>query len=184
LAELRLVEPPRRAELRRAIRSRLVDLGLVLRTIAEDVLGADSSIDWVGLDPQGGVVLVLVADDTEDLALVARALAQRAWVAARLRDWKQLAPGLGLGPEAPVRVALLAPRFGAAAIAAARALGDPVAAIATYRCIRNGGEVEILLEPVYTETARGEPAVPTSSFRSGLCDADLSLTDEERADLG
>ncbi len=184
MAELRLVGAPQRSELRRALRSRLPDLGIVLRVIAEDLLGADGPIDLVALDPQGSVVLVLVASEGEDLALVGRSLAEKAWVEPRLRDWVQLAPRLGLAAEAPVRLALLAPGFGAAALAAAGALGPSVAVLATYRCVRNGGGVEVLVEPLLGARAREESAPLRSAFRSGLTDADLSLTPEEREDLG
>ncbi len=184
MPEITLVAPPARPDLRRAVRTRLADLGLTLRVIAEDLLGADGAIDLVTLDPEGGVVLVLLADDGGDLELVGRALAQRAWVEPRLRDWMQLAPRLGIAADAPVRVLLLAPAFGAAALTAAQALGPAVADLATYRCVRNGGAVEVLLERL-----RGRPradrasAGTLSAFRSGLGDADLSLTPEERSDL-
>ena len=71
-----------------------------------------------------------------------------------------------------------------AALTAAQALGPAVADLATYRCVRNGGAVEVLLERL-----RGRPradrasAGTLSAFRSGLGDADLSLTPEERSDL-
>ena len=183
MPEIRLVGTPQRSELRRAVRARLADLRLVLRVIAEDVLGAEGPIDWVALDPQGGVVLVLLGSEGEDLALVGRALAQRAWVEPRLRDWIQLAPRLGLEATAPVRVALLAPAFGPGALAAAGALGPSVAVLASYRCVRNGGAVEVLLEPLRDTRPREECPTPASSFRSGLSDADLSLSAEERSDL-
>lgn len=153
--------------------------------IAEDLLGADGAIDLVALDPHGGVVLVLLADEGGDLELMGRALAQRAWVEPRLRDWLQLAPRLGLAAGAAVRLLLLAPGFGAAALAAAQAIGIGVADLATYRCVRNGGAVEVLLERV-RERPRDRhqgSAEPLSTFRSGLADADLSLTPEERSDL-
>jgi hypothetical protein len=187
LPEITLVATPARPELRSAVRARLGDLGLSLRVIAEDLLGADGPIDLVALDPQGGVVLVLLGEEGGDLELVGHALAQRAWVEARLRDWLQLAPRLGLVPDAPVRLLLLAPAFGAAALAAAQALGSGVVDLATHHCVQNGGAVEVLLERVRGRAAgserRGGSARPLSSFRSGLGDADLSLTAEERSDL-
>jgi hypothetical protein len=187
LAEITWVAPPPRSELRRAIRGRLSELGLSLRIIAEGLLGADGRIDLVALDPQGGVVLALLADDGLDLELVGRALAQRAWVEARLRDWLQLSPRLGIDPEAPVRVLLLAPSFGAPARAAGRALGAALVDLVAYRCVQNGGAVAVLLEPIRDRApggrGLGESDRLLSTFRSGLGDADLSLTPEERSDL-
>jgi len=187
LPEITLVAAPARPDLRRAIRGRLGDLGLTLRVIAEDLLGADGPIDLVAVDPQGGVVLVLVAEDGGDLELMGRGLAQRAWVEARLRDWLQLSPRLGLAPDAPVRLLLLAPGFAPPALAAAKALGPAVADLAVYRCVRNGGAVEVLLERIRRRAAgtehHGGSGRPLSTFRSGLGDADLSLTPEERGDL-
>ncbi len=187
MAEITLVAPPARPDLRRALRARLGDLGLTLRVIAEDLLGADGAIDLVTLDPEGGVVLALVAEEGGDLELMGRALAQRAWVEARLRDWLQLSPRLGLAPDAPVRLLLLAPGFGPPALAAAQALGAGVVDLATYRCVRNGGAVEVLLERIRGRAVgaerRGDSTRLLSGFRSGLGDADLSLTPEERSDL-
>lgn len=158
-----------------------------LRVIAEDILGADGAIDLVALDPQGGVVLVLVAEDGTDLELMGHALAQRAWVEPRLRDWLQLAPRLGLAADAPVRLLLIAPGFGGSALAAAQALGPAIVDLASYRCVRNGGAMQVLLERIRGRAAAAERAGasqrPLSSFRSGLGDADLSLTAEERSDL-
>lgn len=183
MPELRWVGAPERGALHRALRQRLPDLGLVLRVLAEDLLGAEAPIDWLALDPQGGVVLVLVGSDGDDLALVGRALAQKAWVEPRLRDWRQLAPRLGLEADAPVRLLLLAPSFSAASLAAAGSLGPVVAGLATYRCVRNGGSVEVLLEPAHRSPLRDEAPPIRSTFRSGLTDADLSLTPGEREDL-
>ncbi|MCC6642204.1 MAG: hypothetical protein IT386_13675 [Deltaproteobacteria bacterium] len=184
MPEISLVAPPARPDLRRAVRSRLADLGLTLRVIAEDLLGADGAIDLVALDPQGGVVLALLADEGGDLELMGRALAQRSWVEPRLRDWLQLSPRLGLAADAPVRLLLLAPGFGPAALAAAQALRAGLVDLATYRCVRNGGAVEVLLERVRGRApADRAGSRPLSTFRSGLGDADLSLTPEERSDL-
>ena len=75
------------------------------------MLGADARVDLVALDPDGRVTLVLWTTGSDDLALVALALAQRAWVEARLPDWAQLAPTLGLEAGPTPRLVLLAPDF-------------------------------------------------------------------------
>lgn len=188
MAELAWAAPLDAPALRRAVRARLGELGLRLRVVAEDVLAAESPIDLLTLDPRGGVVLVLVEPEGDGLALVARGLAQRSWVEARLGDWIQLAPRLGIAREAPVRLLLAAPEFGAEARAAAQALGEMVLALVRVRAVRNGGESQVLLEPVRGRGPGPAGAPPSgaptlSRFRSGLEDADLSVTPEERIDL-
>ncbi len=184
MAEIRIVGIPERGELRRTLRARLPDLGLSLRVLAEDLLGGSGPIDLLAVDPDGGAVLVLVGGEGEDLALVGRALAERSFVEPRLEDWLKLAPRLGIDPRAPVHVLLLAPSFGPAALAAAGALGPGGVDLGTYRCVRNGGAIEALLERV-RPPARLPAGVsaPRARFRSGLADADLAVTPEERSDL-
>lgn len=166
-----------------------------LRVVAQEVLGADSPIDFVCADPAGRVALVLVGEEGQDLELVARGLAQRAWLEPRLRDWLQLAPTLGLRPEAGVQLVLLCPGFRREAEAAGRALGDAAPTLAIYRCIRNGAGVDTLLErlsgspaPIATSRPPPQPATeapldPVAGFRTGLTDAELGLSPSERLDL-
>jgi hypothetical protein len=122
-------------------------------------LGANARIDFVAVEPPGRVVLILVGEDGEDLELIGRALAQRAWVEPRLRDWIQLGPNLGLMPNAGVRAILLCPAFRAETLAAIASAHSP-----------------------QTLPARpGPQALP--AFRTGLTGDDLDLSDEERSDL-
>jgi hypothetical protein len=154
--------------------------------LAEDVLGAEAPIDFVAIDPSGRVVLLLVGDEGDDLELVARGLAQRAWVEPRLRDWLQLAPSLGIRPEAGVRVVLLSPSFRAETLAAARALGPEAPVLAHYRCVRNSAGVEALVElltPHPDAPAAGSTPPQPSGFRTGLTDRDLGLTPEEQREF-
>ncbi len=186
LPEFVITTQPPRADLLRQLRPRIDGLVPGLRVVAEGLLGAEARVDFVGVEASGRVVLVIVGTDEEDLALVGRALAQRAWVEARLRDWLQLAPGLGVRPEAGVRVWLLAPRFGAESLTAARAAGG--IALGIYRCVRNGGgEPDAFLEPLWEETAVGAPASTLArapaQFRTGLNDAELGLTMAERREF-
>jgi hypothetical protein len=186
LPELVLTSLPPRADLLRQLRPRLDELNPGLRIVAEGLLGAEARIDFVGVETSGRVVLVIVGTDEQDLALVGRALAQRAWVEARLRDWLQLAPGLGVRPESGVRVWLLAPHFGAESLAAARAAGG--VALATYRCVRNGGVdtdalVEALTEASELATRAAAPPREPAPFRTGLNDAELGLTAAERREF-
>jgi hypothetical protein len=186
LSELTFAPLPPRPELLRQLRGRLEDLAPGLRVVAESLLGAEARIDFVGIEASGRVVLAIVGSGEDDLALVARALAQRTWVESRLRDWLQLAPNLGLRPEAGVRVWLLAPRFRAESLAAARAAGG--ISLAIFRWVRNGAGADALVEalgdPAEAEKPSGSPSgrVP-AQFRSGLSDVELGLSPEERREF-
>jgi hypothetical protein len=184
LVDLRLAEPPRRSQLVEGLRARLSEVVPALRLIAEGVLGANSSIDFVGVEPTGRVVLILVGEKDDDLELIARAIAQRAWVEPRIRDWIQLAPNLGLRPGAGVRVVLLCPSFRHETEAAAAALGDQTVSLVRYRYLLNGGNLEIFIEPIDRKVAlESTPPKPDRSglpaFRTGLNHEDLGLTAEE-----
>jgi hypothetical protein len=196
LPELSLAPPPPRVELLRQLRARLADAAPGLRVLAEDVLGEQGSIDFVGSLPDGRAALVLVGEAGEDLPPVARGLAQRAWLEPRLRDWLKLAPDLGLRPELGAQVVLLCPAFGPESRAAARALGAASPLLATYRCVRDGRGVEPLVERV-AETAPAPQPPPRHSppeqrravpqllppFRTGLTEAEIELTPEEQREF-
>lgn len=194
MPDLSVTRVPERDELRRQMRPRLPDLVPGLRIAAQRVLGAETSIDFVGVDAAGDAVAVLVGAPGEDLELVARGLAQRAWLAPRLADWIQLAPQLGLRPDSRTRVLLLCPEFGPEALAAASEVGPDGLWLARYRCVRSPVGPGVLLEPV----SPGVPPAPAASedpadvgsppaapvrFRSGLSDADLDLSPEELGDF-
>ncbi len=184
MADLALIEPPRRAELAEGLRARLGEVVPTLRLIAEGVLGADSSIDFVGVEPTGRVVLVLIGEEGDDLELIGRAIAQRAWVEPRIRDWIQLAPNLGMRPGAGTRAVLLCPSFRHETETAAAALGNEAVSLVRYRYLQNAGKLEILIEPITREASRGSPRPRTNSpgappFRTGLSHEDLGLTAEE-----
>jgi hypothetical protein len=185
LPDLSLTPLPPRTELLRQLRPRIDELAPGLRVVAEGLLGAETRVDFVGVEASGRVVLVIVGTAEDDLALVARALAQKAWVEARLRDWRQLAPGLGVRQEAGVRVWLLAPRFRTESLAAARAAGG--IALATYRCVRNGAGSDALVEAISEAAESESPAAgtgrPPPQFRTGLVDAELGLSAEERREF-
>ena len=154
------------------------------RPLAENVLGADARIDWVGRDGEGRCVIALVGRAGDDLALIASGLAQREWVSDRLADWAQLAPEAGFRPAAGVAVVLLAPQFRPAAIAAARAASGPPLRLAALRFVENGLGVAPLIERVGAAGDPAEPGAPgASGFRSGLSAAELDLTPEERAEF-
>lgn len=166
----------------RALRRALPQLGLADDWALEDILGADAAIDLVGRDPGGRVALILCVRPGEELAGIGGALAQRAWVEARLPDWRQLAPERGLRPELGARILLIGADFGAASRTAAVAAG-----IELWRAVGSGagGRVELLLERLDDAggvARRGAvgPATPASSrFRPGGSDAELGLTPAE-----
>ena len=197
--DLRLAAPPPRAQLLRELRSQLPMAEPGLRVVAQELLGAGSRIDLLAVDAHARAVVILVGDAADpDPALLARGLAQRAWVAPRVDDWLQLAPELGVRPRAGVRLLLLAPRFDAALEEAAAALGDERPELWPYTCVQNGTGVAVLLAP--PTTAPGAPAPPApepapprteapspapaaSGFRTGLDESDLGLTAAERREF-
>jgi hypothetical protein len=186
MPDLRLISPPPRDELVEKLRGRLGHAVPGSRVIAEGLLGDDARVDFVAIEPGGRVAVLLVGDHDEDLELVGRGLAQRAWVAARLADWLQLAPHLELRADSTVRVVLLCPDFAPETRAAIRALGPEMMVGVVYRCVHNGASFEVLLEHLsLPETAAETPCVEAPApvgkpvFRTGLSDADLGLTPEE-----
>jgi len=188
MPELSAVPAPPRPELLRLLRARLGESRPELRFVAEGLLGAELPIDWVAVEPSGRTLLVLVGADGADLELVARGLAQAAWVGARLGDWRQLAPDLGVRPGAGVRVVLLCPEFRPETLAAARALGERAPQLVRYRCLRVGPRTEAWLEPAPgapdpAPAAASSPVPEAAPFRSGLSEAELSLSAEERAEF-
>ena len=188
MAELHRARIPPRSELLQLLSARLGEIVPGWQPLAQDLLGADAAIDLLGSDSGGRAVLVQVGEVGEDLELIGRALAQRAWVAPRIRDWMQLAPALPLRPEAGVLAVLLCPAFRPEAIAATCSLGSASLVLGTYRVFRDGSRLEPLLEPVGTVADIRRPAEPPSQatpapFRTGLTDEDLDLTHDEHAEF-
>lgn len=186
MAELEPAPAPPRPELLRLLRAQLGSSHPQLRFVAEALLGVERPIDWVALESSGRCVLLLVGAEGEDLELLGRGLAQASWVEARLGDWRQLSPQLGLDPGAGVAVMLLCPSFGAETRAAAASLGPKAPELLPYRCVRVGSGVEVLLETGIGGSVLPAPTGPLpepSPFRSGLSDAQLALTPEERAEF-
>ncbi len=162
-----------------------------MRIVAEGILADDGRIDFVGIEADGRVTLALVGEAGEDLDLVARGLAQRAWVERRLGDWLQLAPDLGARPEAGIRVLLFCPAFGSQSRGAAAALGPDAPELGIYRCFRNGSAIQTLVEKLGTQSrepqrpfpVQAEPPAAPPVFRTGLTDSDLGLSQDERSEL-
>jgi hypothetical protein len=176
---------------RRGLRRRLEALGLREGWCVEGILGAEAPIDLVAADPEGAAVAVIVAAPGGELAAVASALAQRAFVAARIGDWKQLSPGLPLRSDAAARAIVVGEEFCPRAVAAAGAAGPGRIELWRGRALRNGGGIELVLERVARPPAGGAELDPAgartdprsrslqSRFRTGLGDLDLGLSPEE-----
>jgi hypothetical protein len=173
---------------RRALRRALGAGRTPLRIVAEQVLGAETRIDLVAIGPDGETRPVVIAQPGRELEAIARGLAQRAFVEARLPDWLQLAPDLGARPEAGVRALVLATAFGAEALAAAAAIPQGRLELAVCRFERTGPELRASIQPIgAAESApappAGSPEPPASPFRTGLSDADLGVSVEEQTAL-
>jgi hypothetical protein len=145
LRELATGTSPPRPELLELLREQLTSL----------LPGAP--IDFVAVEPDGRVVLVLVGEAGRDLELVGIALAQRAWVEPRVRDWLQLAPDVGARSGAGVRVLLLCPDFRPQTRAAAGWLGGDVLELAAYHCLRTGDATCVVIEGARTPQLAAPP---------------------------
>ena len=165
--------------LRRELRSRLGLLGAPLQLLAEDVLGEeDARIDWVAIEPDGRVCVVLVGDGADE-TLLALGLAQRAWVQARIGDWHQLSPGLAARTDLRPRLLLLARDFSRVVRLAAREADPEWLRLARFRWKHaSGREPELTLEaleplPVPRPAPTPASAPVASVFRSALGERDF-----------
>jgi len=168
-----------RSALRRALAPCVAQLGTPLEWIAEDMLGdEDGVIDWVAAAPDGRAVVVLVANGPGDAALLEAGLVQRAWVAARIADWRKLAPDLVLRAELPPRVLLIARDFARSTRIAAREVAGVEIWLARWSAAPGTGRVEIArvdAEPTVAGTVEAPPARrPASPFRTGLREVDFA----------
>jgi hypothetical protein len=173
--------PLGRAELRRRLRARLGDLGRPVRLLGEAILGAgDREIDWVGAESDGRAWLGLLAPGPGNARLLEEGLVQRAWLEARLSDWLQLAPGLGLRTDARPRLVLVASRFRHATRIAARESDGEGIRLAVFH-FRGGSAVALegLAAPAGPRAQAladvADPLPLRSRFRTGLTDADLAV---------
>ena len=173
---------------RRALRDRLTELEPGLEVLAEGVLGESSEIDLLARDARGAVVVVLMGASGEDLALLARGLAQAEWARRRVRDWLQLAPEIGLSTEAEARALLLCPGFQPETLLAAASLPPGRVELVQTRFESQADRLGPRLERI--PVALGGPRRPGGAdiaepapFRSGLRDEDLLLTADERREL-
>lgn len=183
MAELAAAQPLARSELRERLRGHLDEIAEGLEIVAEQLLGADGRIDFVTLDADGRATLVLVAEPGHELERVADAIAQRAWVAARLHDWRQLAPQLRVRPEAGARCIVVGQQLDERTRTVARAAGPEPVGLVGVRPIRNGSGVGLLFER-QDGTAASRPGLDPglqSRFRTGLSEAAAGLFEDDRS---
>ncbi|MDG2334161.1 MAG: hypothetical protein P8Q97_08055 [Myxococcota bacterium] len=191
MVEFARIPPGSAKAIRAEAREQLGQLGQGLRVIAEDVMGLTSSIDLLAVDPDGGLVAILIASEPDqEPALLGRGIAHRAWADQRAKDWCTLAPELAIAWDRPARCILLAPDFGEETRLAARTLGSDTVLLVRYLALRAGKETGLLLEPLahLPEPGRAAPSEPTikplprsptqemdplPEFRSKLADRDL-----------
>jgi hypothetical protein len=165
-----------RRALRRSLAPQLARLGTSLELVVEDALGEeDASIDWVAAAPDGRAWVVLVEPATGGASLLEQALAQRAWVRARIPDWSQLAPRLGLRTDLVPRALLIARDFERTTRIAARELGE-AGVLARWTGDERAAALESLAvpPPPRERAPLGAGRALSSVFRSGLTDADLA----------
>jgi len=163
MAELEWEGRPERPSLRRAIRHRLRRFDPTIRVIAEGFLAETSAIDLLAVGDEGEIISIRIGRGGDDAALLTHALADLSWLRPRLADFLKLAPGLGLEPSAEPRAMLLCPEFARETRAAAEIFPDRSIELATYHCLRQQGQLGVLLktestsQPKTGERTRTEP---------------------------
>ena len=207
MAELEWEGRPERPSLRRAIRHRLRHFDPTLRVIAEGFLAETSAIDLLAVGGEGEIISIRIGRGADDVALLTHALADLTWLRPRLADFLKLAPGLGLEASAEPRAMLLCPEFARETRAAVESLPRRSIELATYHCLRQHGQLSVLLEtesPARTKASEGpvadaqentpsptisnashqrnDPSDP-SGFRTGLTDADLRIEVEVEVEV-
>jgi hypothetical protein len=103
---------------------------------------------------------------------------QRAWVAARIADWRKLAPGLVLRAELAPGALLIARDFGRSTRIAAREAAGTEIVLARWSATPGSGHIELERVDGARAVARESEPLPTrratSPFRTGLHDADFA----------
>ena len=146
MAELEWEGRPERLSLRRAIRHRLRRFDPTIRVIAEGFLAEASAIDLLAVGGEGEIISIRIGRGGDDVALLTQSLADLTWLRPRLADFLKLAPGLGIEPSAEPRAMLFCPEFARETRAAAANLPVRSIELATYHCLRQHGQLSVLLE--------------------------------------
>ena len=129
-----------------------------LRIVAREIQGLDGSIDAVACDAAGTPVIVGFASPETELAQLGHLLAQRAWLAPRIRDWLQLNPELPLREARPPRLLLLGAELAPATVAAAA--GIEGLDLARVHGLRTAAGLVVALDPVASGAAPSPAPIP------------------------
>jgi hypothetical protein len=146
LAEYEWPGNPERASLRRALRHGLRRDAPELRVIAEDFLAESTAIDLLAVGVEGNLVSIRIGAESDESKLFTQALADIAWLRPRLLDLLKLAPGIGLEAAADPRAMIFCPHFASETRLAAESLGGTSLELFEYRCLRQQGQLVLLLE--------------------------------------
>lgn len=169
MAELEWEGRPERPSLRRAIRHRLRRFDPTIRVIAEGFLAEASSIDLLAVGGEGEIISIRIGRGGDDVALLTQSLADLTWLRPRLADFLKLAPGLGLEPSAEPRAMLFCPEFARETRAAVENLPARSIELATYHCLRQQGQLSVLLETTSASPRQtGEPQRTDRSLNAPL----------------
>jgi hypothetical protein len=156
MAELEWEGRPERPSLRRAIRHRLRRFAPTIRVVAEGFMAEASAIDLLAVGGEGEIISIRIGRGGDDVALLTQSLADITWLRPRLADFLKLAPGLGLEPSAEPRAMLFCPEFARETCAAVENFPLRSIELATYRCLRQHGQLGVILEtrfPSRSQTA-------------------------------
>ena len=169
MAELEWEGRPERPSLRRAIRHRLRRFDPTIRVIAEGFLAEASTIDLLAVGGEGEIISIRIGRGGDDVALLTQSLADLTWLRPRLADFLKLAPGLGLEPSAEPRAMLFCPEFARETRAAVENLPARSIELATYHCLRQQGQLSVLLETTSASPRQtGEPKRTDRSLSAPL----------------
>jgi len=182
LAELEWPGSPEHASLRRALRHELRRFMPDLRVVAEDFLAELTAIDLLAVGVEGELVSIRIGKEREAAHLFTRALSDLAWLRPRGADLFKLAPGLGFEPETEPRAMIFCPHFGPETRSAASHLSTRSLALIEYRCLRQQGQLVLLLRdcnpalprdrrpqtlPTHRDVEPREPAETTARAANG-----------------
>jgi len=131
-----------------------------LRLIVRDIQGLGGPIDAVACDAAGTPVLIGIATPDGAGDPLGSLLAQRAWLAPRIRDWLQLNPQLPFRTDVRPRMLLLGGEWEAATLAAAAEIGVELGRL---RALETAEGTVVGLEPPLAAPP-GPPLEPGASF--------------------
>ena len=153
LAEFEWPGRPERTSLRRALRHRLRLEQPSLRVCAEDFLGESSTIDLLAIGSAGELVSIRIGHDEEDQVLLTRALSDLTWLRNHGPDLLKLAPGLGIEVFSEPRAMLFCPQISSETLSAIDNFPAGTIELSTYRCLRQQGQLSLMINAHGTRNA-------------------------------